>query len=360
MSKLKRYASSAPSNTASIVMWLTVVVAVSATSATVVLRSFYLLHEVQGVHATSHSRLVTDNFSSTQSDVPRTPELFIYRRSKKTGSSSMLNALLDQLVPLGYSPLLYQEGEEMDSYVRSIFKQRYAPLHPKRLFFIAQHNHITRAFHPLRDAIIADTVRDGYQQITSFCRFARGVHQCEGDQMINCLRSGSSRYENEYRWAGKPAEDSDTYIDLPLSSSHPALSTSVVRTVFPNITLHVAKYNVRSTSCGESRETREVYEQLYAPLDKQTKLLKRRILTITGYPFFIDKRYHTNITLDDALNAAEEMESGKYYLESAKKDKAVRTYSKTHIALMSTRKEWTLSDRGLTIRVRRGRSGVAE
>lgn len=251
----------------------------------------------------------------------------------------MLAALLDQVVPMGYTPH-YSGGEVIEAIVRSTYVPTASASRTNRLLFIAEHNKITKAFHPLRDAVIADTVRDGYRQITSLCRYSRRATNCSGDEMLDCLRSNTSLQERFYRWAGNHAEDRDTYIDLPLSSAHPALSTSVLRTVFPNIFLNIQRFNVRSTGCDDDVEIRKVYNKLYAPLETDTKLLKRRMLTIAGYPYSIDKKFQVNFTLDDVLKAADEIERHKYKTEALKDNIASSRFSAAHIKLMK-RKHWS-------------------
>lgn len=265
------------------------------------------------------------------------PPLFIYRRTRKTGSSSMLAALVDQVIPYGYTPL-YHMHPMMEMAVRSEFRRTY----PRRLF-IAQHNRITRDMHPKHSAIIADTIRDGYKQITAFCRHTRHVPTCD-DAMMQCLKSRHAVDENHYRWAGRPHEDDNTYIDLPLSSAHPALSTTALRTVFPNATLQIEQYNSANRTCPELPELRQVYRQLYGELDRQINELKKRLLTITGYPFKIKMSPIRNISLDDILDAAEVLERPKY--EIAQSSVSMRGVSNQHKHLFASIRRWETAEDG--------------
>lgn len=261
------------------------------------------------------------------------PPLFIYRRTRKTGSSSMLAALVDELTPLNYVPL-YHVHPDMQMAVRSEYRRT----RPRRLL-VAQHNRITRDMHPRRAAIIADTLRDGYKQITAFCRHTRHVPTCD-DAMVACMRSRAALDENRYRWAGRSTEDDDTYIDLPLSSAHPALSTTVLRSVFPNVTLQIEEYNSANRTCPELPELRAVYSELYGELDRQIAVLKRRLLVIAGYPYKA-KTYNepdSVISLDDVVDAAEQQERTKYHI--ANKSISMRGVSNAHKELFSSILRW--------------------
>lgn len=280
------------------------------------------------------------------------PPLFIYRRTKKTGSSSMLAVLLPQLQRMGYTPLYLHRGA-MEVAVRSEFVRA----HPRRLF-IAEHNRITRMHHPRRLAIIADTIRDGYQQMTSFCRYVRKVKSCDNRNavgaMARCLRSSDAQAQMFYRWAERKQEDDDTYIDLPLSAAHPALSTSVIRTVFPNITLDLTKqYNRRYSACPERKTIRAVYDELYQPLEDQILALKRRMLLLAGYPFSVVKQFKLNITIDDMMDEADALEMRKYPQLLSESSGASRSkkkksgYSDVHEQLRGSKQHWFHDDQGI-------------
>lgn len=232
-------------------------------------------------------------------------------------------------------------------------KHEYMKYNPRRIF-IAEHNRITRDFHPNRNAIIADTVRNGYEQITSFCRHVRKVKDCVGDEMLSCLRSREALAQSTYRWAGRPAEDKDTYIDLPLSSAHPSLSTTILKTVYPNATLQLSKFNARNSTCPDIPSVRAVYNEIYASLDIQVAMLKRRMLLIAGYP------YHTDISsrfgkvgLDDMLDAANMMERSKYNVSLVLKRKR-SGYSGSHKELIQSVQHWSFDEKGnLIVKARR-------
>lgn len=256
-------------------------------------------------YSSSKNGLNDDAFSSANWPLTEnSPKLFIFRRTKKTGSSSMLSSLIEALSPLGYEGI-YVRSEVMNVHVRNEFKRP----HPRRLL-VSEHNRVTKAFHPTRSAVIADTLRDGYEQMTSFCRYVRKVPTCD-EQLIDCLRSNQALAQQTYRWAGNEEEDDDTYIDLPLSSAHPALSTTVFRTVFPNATLDTQSYNVANSTCPESRELRAVYRSLYKNLDRQVLTLRRRLLVIAGYPPRKPGSC-SKCTTSDLLDAAERIEKLKY------------------------------------------------
>lgn len=261
----------------------------------------------------------------------------------------MLTALLEEIRPLGYEPLYYEQGEEMDAVVRN---EWYRPT--SRRLFVAEHNHVTRAYHPRRDAVIADTVRDGYDQITSYCRYVQKVRKCDGDEMLACLRNENTTLEKTYRWAGREMEDDDTYINLPLSSAHPALSTTVLRTVFPNVTLEVAMFNVKRSACARIESVEQVYNELYSALDEQVYMLRQRMLVLAGYPYKADKNYG-NIGIEDMMKEANRLEAEKHEMEDFKEYKVSRKrgYSESHHELIRTMKHWTKKDGQLAIKSRR-------
>lgn len=233
------------------------------------------------------------------------PDLFIYRRSRKSGSSSMLAALLDLLQPLGYHATYFNPGPETNHSLRFLFTSSSGPAR----VFVGEHNAVTRAYMPEKRAVIADTVRDGFEQITSLCRYTRGVTGCD-DDMVQCMRSSWALKEMSFRWAGASEETEDNYIDLPLSSAHPSLSTAVLKIVYPDIKrVNVHKYHVRKTHCQKDKHLVQVYNSLYKKMDADVRKLKVRMLILAGYPYQSVAR---NVSLDDMLDAAEKEEARKY------------------------------------------------
>lgn len=290
------------------------------------------------------------------------PSLLIYRRTMKTGSSSMREALLQALQPYGYNTLPYK-SKDLQVVLRHLFvrkdlidstssvasrsrlsktsgisnishffsvPQNYFARTEKDLpaqenvlssprVLLVQHNDITKSVHPTRDAIIVDTFRPGYAQITSFCTHIQRVSSCSDlPSMEACLLSNVTKAQNFYRWAGRSAEDCDTYIDLPLSSSHPALSTTVFRTLFPDTILNLNIYNQRGSTCPEHERLKRIYDEHYTELENQVRSLQHRLLVIAGYPTMISrttfgsKWQRQNFTYEDMLDAAESEERQKY------------------------------------------------
>lgn len=297
--------------------------------------AFVLLELLVHASFVSHRRSYVDHAHASLSSLrpemlnASYPELFIFRKSKKTGSSSMMNALMDVLEPLGYVPLP-KRRDEMDISVRN----EYIRPSPRRLMLV-QHNKVTRAHHPHRRAVIADTIRDGLPQVLSYCRHMGAVKDCFGPAMLNCLRRRAPR-KLAYRWAKRGREDDDTYIDLPLSPAHPALSTAVLRTVFPMIPrLRILRYNQRGLGCEaelrvasqnqteqRGKETvLQTYDELFGPLDEQVDELKRRMLSVAGYPVLVrDGRGGgaqgmavRGQQLSEVVDEAERMEARKDY-----------------------------------------------
>ena len=277
---------------------------------------------------------VPDHISSR----PEYPDVFIYRRTKKTGSSSMLEALLSQLKPLGYVGL-YSTNDRMAMQVRF----EYSGHSPRRLL-VAEHNRITKSIHPQRSAIIADTIRDGYNQMTSYCRFVMKVKSCKGDEMLQCLNSREALRQNEYRWADRASEDEDTYIDMPLSTEHPALSTTIFRKVFPNATLDVKKFNVKGSTCEEDKEIRDLYMKKYGKLEQQILRLRQRMLILAGYPEKGDES-NGKISIEDMLDEADKREQKKYDIGSGNVD-AEGKYSMDHRELINTIYKWNRGEDG--------------
>lgn len=233
------------------------------------------------------------------------PGLFIYRRSNQTGSASMSNALLTALQGLGYEPVQSQ-GESMEIVVRNEFVKHA----PRRLLVLSQ-NAITRAAHPRGKVVIADTFSYGFAQVTSQCRHMIYNGSC-GDAVVRCMRAEPMKSLVRYRFADNEEEDEDTYVDLPLSALHPALSTTVLRTVYPQIRIDIGVPDIENAACAETLRLREVYDKVYGELERQMDSLKMRMLVIAGYPVEVAGRRGRNFTLDDMLEAAERKELEKY------------------------------------------------
>lgn len=284
-----------------------------------------------GLHAAFKTAMV----SSSHADSSSIPDLFIYRRTKKSGSSSMLTELLEILMPLGYQPL-YLNEMSMDVVVRHEFIRS----SPRRLL-VAEHNKITRQHHPHRHAVIADTVRDGYAQITSYCRYVNHVERCD-DQVINCIRDNSTLRQITYRWADRLQEDEDTYIDLPLSSAHPALSTTILRTVFPGVVVREAMYNVKSSSCADIPQIRDVYNSFYKQLDAQVLMLRRRMLQIAGHVDLVRKSQLSNTSMEELLEQAEYRERDRYSGIDFNASSNNKGYSDVHHELILGMRHWSM------------------
>ena len=65
--------------------------------------------------------------------------------------------------------------------------------------------------------MITDTIRDGFEQITSLCRFWLNVKGCD-EEMKRFFEDGRIVEQMRYRWGGELEENEQSYIDLPLSS----------------------------------------------------------------------------------------------------------------------------------------------
>lgn len=282
------------------------------TALTIWVRAVYLSYSF----STTQSQVSVDRISSqtTYSDnthvnnerIVRNADidLFIYRRSFKTGSSSMSLALYETLTKQGFTPVI-RDDREAQTIVRSEYLRPYS-----RKLAVLYHNSLHRGYHPYRRAVIADTIRNGFEQVTSFCRGKRRITTC-GDEMIDCMKKSSKLIT--YRWIGRLSEDDETYIDLPLSSAHRALSTTVLRTVFPNAsTLQIDVYNKKNTSCQESEQLRAVYNSVFPKLDRQNNQLFERMLAIAGYPVRKDKTIDHKYSVQQLVDAAEETEQKKY------------------------------------------------
>lgn len=284
------------------------------------------------------------------------PDLFIYRRSHKTGSSSIISFLLPELKSLGYT-MLYTHGQEANNSIHHAF------IRPsnvrKRKLAVIEHNRVTRGYHPHRDAVIVDTVRDGFSQITSFCRYTMHVKaMCHTQEMQRCLRMNRTLMEMSYRWANRQGEDSDTYIDLPLSASHPALSTTVLRTVFPSIApLKHARLHVRHSHCDaqdpRNKPLLNLYTKLYAKLEDDNLNLRKRLLTLAGYPALIDPQVERHLSIEKILDEAERMEMAKLKAngESISEEVVESSHgiSQAHKLILSELKRWSSDGEGRLI-----------
>lgn len=250
-------------------------------------------------------------------------------------------ALLDSLRPLGYSAI-----SQGDSDIEMPLRHELVRSQGRRIMLV-RHNHITRDIHPTRNALIADTIRDGFERMTSFCRYIRNTETCELEEMRKCWLSAGVQAERKYRWAGRPKEDDDTYIDLPLSSAHSGLSTTVMRTVFPTITLKINMYNVQGSNCEEKPELRALYDEMFPDLDEEDNLLRKRMLMITGYPFETYRNMNHKLTFAEMLDAADKLERAKYGMTGEMK--TTQSMSPEAKKLRSTDIKWLKNDKGVWV-----------
>lgn len=93
----------------------------------------------------------------------------------------MLAAIVSQLIPLGYDPL-YKNTFQMGAMMRAVLVS-----HSARKVLVVEQNHVTKHLHPTPDAIIADTLRHGYKQMTRYCRYVKKVTECSGPNMVRYL-----------------------------------------------------------------------------------------------------------------------------------------------------------------------------
>lgn len=261
------------------------------------------------------------------------PDIILYRRTKKSGSTSMVKTLRSSLGKLGYVDVnLVNPSMQWIARAASV-----NAVHKRYLF--SNHNNLVRSDFRSKHVVILDTLRDGYKQITSFCRHVKLVNEC-GPDLEECMLSNSTLDQIKFRWAGRESEDDDTYIDIPLSSAHPYLSTKALRSIVPNLTIDLkSRINVQNSSCPELPNLRAIYTQYYSDLDKQVKELKQRLLVITGYPLSgsgSPKKY----SVDTLLNSAEEVEKRK-----AVEGNSERKVSKFY-GLTSKYLRWKINDDG--------------
>lgn len=236
------------------------------------------------------------------------PDLVIFRRTKKSGSSSILNALMRTLIPLGYEPIPLKNFELITGVMNE-----YRRAFPRKLMTV-HHNKVTKSMHPNPSkVVIVDSIRDGFSQITSYCRHMRHVESCNAS-IIPCITGSLAQIQAKYRFVGSLEENQFTYIDLPLSSQHPALSTTVMRSVFPNIPLlPIERYNKRNTACAHDiPELKQAYDRSFVDLERQIDMLRKRMLTIAGYPVQVEKYGSPKVDINELMDAAEQLEEVKY------------------------------------------------
>lgn len=282
----------------------------------------------------------------------------------------MMNALMTSLEAKGYETLP-QKRHELEITIRNIYV-RHSPTSNSRSvyditsaeqsrrnrhFLVMHHNNVTKNMHPQRSVVIADTVRDGFAHMTSYCRFMRKVRSCNSPEMRACFTDNLALQQNVYRWGGREREDRDTYIDLPLSAAHPALSTTVLRTVFPDVEpLVVRRYNDKKKAClphQVDEDLRKMYFELYAPLERQVYELNKRLLVIAGYPYTTGKDDTGKVSLDEMLDAAETIEREKYDFDEGELGRAVQGKSQKVMDLLSMVLKWRRDDNGSVTLVQR-------
>lgn len=290
-----------------------------ATETTIFICVALIVHAIFLITMTSSSRPHHFSSSTSLSSLPlrndTLPDLFIFRRTRKTGSSSMVNALLSSLTPLGYVALKHGEND-VDTIVRNEFIK---PIWMQRKLFVVHHNQVTKLSHPSpHKVIIADSIRDGFTTITSYCRQKQRVPTCLSSDLLPCLQSNDTLRQNFYRYAGYDEEADHNYIDLPVSAAHPALSTTVLRTIFPTAKpLKVDMYNVHGSACRRDEvdaDVVRVYDELYELFEAGVERLRKRMLGVAGYPFVYDSKGEgkRGIALSEMIDEAERMEKEKY------------------------------------------------
>ena len=166
-----------------------------------------------------------------------------------------------------------------------------------------------------------------------------------GSELQERLLSNDSLNQMTFRWAGRKVEDEDTFIDIPLSSSHPFLSTKALRTIIPRLSLSLERINVHNSSCSDLSLLRTIYRRNYVVLDRQIQTLKRRLLVITGYPYEV--RGGNSIQLDELLASAEEIEQKTYLssIQESKKDSSIATMF-SFVALTKKYTNWKQDKEG--------------
>lgn len=254
----------------------------------------------------------------------------------------MINALMKALIPLGYEPIPLKNFE-LEAGVRN----EYIRAFPRRLMTI-HHNKLTKAIHPdARRVVIADTIRDGYKQLTSYCRHMRRMEFCNAS-IVPCFDKKQAASQMTYRFQGDFVEHRYNYIDLPLSSAHPALSTTVLRSVFPNVSLlQVDRYNARNTACPEDVELRKEYLKRFAKLDDQINMLRRRMLVIAGYPSTEGMVSNgEKLDMEEVMDAAELIEARKYGGVTWQRKVPPTEKSRLIATLLSGVSAWTRDEEG--------------
>lgn len=169
-----------------------------------------------------------------------------------------------------------ETGTEVDALTRNEFIRPF----PRHLFTTG--GHVTKTYHPERNTL-------------TIALFSHGANE-------NCSMSIKNA------WLATKNEDDDSYIDLPLSPRHPAISTTAFRTLFPSRRDALFKFQQEMVICDNFSST-EIRKRDYYTEVKGRSTLMERLLVITGYPF-VANRSHTGapISLMEMLDAAEELE----------------------------------------------------
>lgn len=104
------------------------------------------------------------------------------------------------LSPFHHAPLYYIPEE-----VPPVIPHEFRLVFPRQQHCylpIAQHNHMRRFAFQRRNAIIADTIRPGYEQITSHCRSIRKLVDCYDQGILGCLKNDYALSQIKHRWVG--------------------------------------------------------------------------------------------------------------------------------------------------------------
>ena len=114
-------------------------------------------------------------------------------------------------------------------------------------------------------------------------------------------------------WRHDLSESDATYVDLPVSPMHPALSATVLRTVFDKTD---GRFFISRNLCEDEAKKTKVWNRenegkdLYHARKVYHKLLAR-MLHVTGYSATVRPRgqQKKNITLEEIVDAAEKFEA---------------------------------------------------
>lgn len=254
-----------------------------------------------------------------------TPPLVIYRHTSSRRSARILRGLSSTLQYVGYTTV-HVGADVTDEHIAARFRKppsSYLSNTPEPKLLVVSQHRLTRRAHPERRAVIAAGIVTSLTDLLSYCvsTLPHAPIDCEDEVLSSCVRDASKSEDIvSNRYGPNTTHNADDYVDMPLASSHPVLSTAVLRLVFPEAPLMQFRGEIPLGELSDVAEipecTKPQREKLSDDMESATDVLVnmrvamiRQFLIMAGYPCV--SKGKPEVTLEAMLDTAEEMHIGK-------------------------------------------------